>query len=129
VKFISRVEEHLPKELIAGNGIWSYALGQVEIVRCDNREVVLTGKLVHGMPCVVLDDLLWRLPYYLVPARSRHKDWEDIVWTGYFVGYSEDKSSWTIYCQNKKGGDVGACYYLTRVFPDVVRSTVQTSTD
>jgi hypothetical protein len=27
----------------------------------DNREVVLTGKLVHGMPCVVLDDL-WRLP-------------------------------------------------------------------
>ena len=51
----------MPNELIAGNGIWSYALGQVDIVRFDNREVVLTGKLVHGMPCVVLDDL-WHLP-------------------------------------------------------------------
>jgi hypothetical protein len=37
-------------------------LDKVEIVRLDNREVVLTGNLVRGMPCVVLLDDLWRLP-------------------------------------------------------------------
>jgi hypothetical protein len=35
--------------------------------------------------------------YVLVPASSRRKDWEDKAWTGYFVGYSEDKAGWTIY--------------------------------
>ena len=37
----------------------SWTSGNREVF--DNREVVLTGKLVHGMPCVVLDDL-WHLP-------------------------------------------------------------------
>ncbi len=60
---------------------------------------------------------LWRLgvwgckAYVLVPASSRRKDWEDKAWTGYFVGYSEDESGWTM-----KGGDVGGYYYSMRVF-------------
>ena len=33
---------------------------KVEIVRLDTREVVLTGQLVRGMPCILLDEL-WSL--------------------------------------------------------------------
>ena len=35
-------------------------LDKVEIVRLDNRAVVLSGQLIRGMPCVSLEDL-WRL--------------------------------------------------------------------
>ena len=39
-------------------------LDRVEIVRLDNREVVLTGNLVRGMPCVVLDDVAFAMYYF-----------------------------------------------------------------
>ena len=45
-------------------------LDKMEIVRINDREVVLVGKVVHGMPCVVLDDLWQRLPYLRLEANN-----------------------------------------------------------